>query len=58
MLVRLTLSFKGPLSGLILFFLDFFNTFRFRWCPAPRAVVGCSRALRPQAAVKRHEDLP
>ena len=38
------------------FFFDFFNMFRFRRYPAPRAVVGCSRALRPQPAVKSHED--
>ena len=57
-MVRLTLGLKEPLSGLILLFFDFFNMFRFRRCPAPWAVVGCSRALRPQAAVKRHEDLP
>ena len=56
-MVRLTLSFMGPLSRLILF-IDFFNMFRSRRCPAPRAVVGCSRALRRQAAVKRHEDVP
>ena len=44
---------QGPLSGLILFF-RFFQHVPFRrgrWW-------GCSRALRPQAAVKRHEDLP
>ena len=50
-MVRRTLCLKG-------LNLRIFRIFRFRRCPASRDVVGCSCVLRPQAAVKRHEDVP